>query len=79
MFNLIFCHSKLRLATAIHSFKWLKISPICEIRSHSVSVLNILNFVSFINWLRNDEYNHGITTIIDIMALEVKIRGGGQQ
>ena len=31
LFNLIFSHLKLWLATAIHNFKWLEICIICEI------------------------------------------------
>ena len=44
---LIFTHLKLCLATAIHNFKWVKITHICLIRDQTFTNFDVLTLVSF--------------------------------
>ena len=44
--NLIVHHAKLRLATATHNFKWMKITHICLICDKKLQMLMLNTFYS---------------------------------
>ena len=72
----IFSHLKLRLATAVHNFKWLKFTWVCEIEVPTHITDTDFQNIVFDVWKQNRVWRlklrqPSVMSIVDISALEV--------